>query len=79
VGVADDLLGERVVACIVPLEGATIDEVALQAFLRERLAAYKCPRSVLVLDEADFGLTANEKPMVAEIRRVAMARLAVKA
>ncbi|WP_231562438.1 class I adenylate-forming enzyme family protein [Sphingomonas sp. 35-24ZXX] len=75
VGVPDDLLGEVVVACIVPLPGATISTMALLAKLKERLASFKLPRHLLVLSDEEFALTANEKPVIAEIRRVAAAKL----
>ncbi|MGN8646642.1 long-chain-fatty-acid--CoA ligase [Gracilibacillus sp. HCP3S3_G5_1] len=44
VGVPDEYRGETVKAYIVLKEGATIDEKELEAFCRERLAAYKIPR-----------------------------------
>jgi acyl-CoA synthetase (AMP-forming)/AMP-acid ligase II len=46
VGAPDSLWGERVHAVIVPCAGMTLDEQAVIAHCRERLAAYKCPRSV---------------------------------
>jgi fatty-acyl-CoA synthase len=77
VGVPDNLLGEQVVACIVPLVANHFDDAALQAHLRTRLASYKCPRTILLFEDADFALTANEKPVVAEIRQKAVERLAL--
>lgn len=44
VGVPDEYRGETVKAYIVVKEAATIDEKELEAFCRERLAAYKIPR-----------------------------------
>lgn len=35
-----------IAAFIVPVEGAQPDEAAILAFVRERLAAYKCPRQI---------------------------------
>jgi fatty-acyl-CoA synthase len=75
VGVPDVLLGERVVSCIVALEGVMIDEAGLATHLRERLASYKCPRVILVLSENEFAKTGNEKPVVADIRKAAIERL----
>ncbi|WP_205600694.1 long-chain fatty acid--CoA ligase [Gracilibacillus sp. YIM 98692] len=43
-GVPDEYRGETVKAYIVLKEGATTDEKELEAFCRERLAAYKIPR-----------------------------------
>ena len=45
----DDL--DKPVACVVPVPGATLTEVELVAWCREGLAAFKRPRSVLVLSE----------------------------
>ena len=76
VGLADDLLGERVATCIVPLDGEMVDIEALGLHLRAKLAAFKCPRNILVFDDADFEITGNEKPKVDVIRRKASERLA---
>ena len=46
VGVPDETWGERVVACVVPREGHSCDEVAIRAFAKERLATYKVPKDV---------------------------------
>jgi len=78
VGVPDALLGEMVVSCIVPIEGVTLDEAALLAFLKARLASFKCPRKLLYFDEAEFALTGNEKAKSADIRQLAVARLAAE-
>jgi acyl-CoA synthetase (AMP-forming)/AMP-acid ligase II len=50
VGVPDDRLGEVGVAFVVPRAGAPVDAEAVVAFARERLANYKVPRSVVVVD-----------------------------
>ena len=50
VGVPDRRLGEVATAFVVPRAGATIDEAALIAWCRERMANYKVPRSVDVVD-----------------------------
>jgi HIP---CoA ligase len=50
VGVPDRRLGEVATAFVVPRAGATIDEAALIAWCRERMANYKVPRSVQVVD-----------------------------
>ncbi len=51
IGVPDDKWGERVLAVVVPREGAAIDEASVQAWARARLAGYKVPRSVHVRRE----------------------------
>jgi len=45
-GVPDEEFGEALLACVQPAEGATLDAAQVQAFLRERIAGYKVPRSV---------------------------------
>jgi acyl-CoA synthetase (AMP-forming)/AMP-acid ligase II len=76
VGVPHDSLGELVVACIVLHEGATLDEAAVQAFAKEKLASYKVPRRVLFLDEADLELTGTAKIKTSDLRAMAAERLA---
>lgn len=46
IGVPDDKWGERVHAVVRLREGETLDEDALAAHCRERIAGFKCPRSV---------------------------------
>ncbi|HZP30332.1 MAG TPA: malonyl-CoA synthase [Acidimicrobiia bacterium] len=50
VGVPDADLGEAVVAVVVAEPGATVDEAGLRAAARERLAGYKVPKRVHVVD-----------------------------
>jgi acyl-CoA synthetase (AMP-forming)/AMP-acid ligase II len=51
IGIPDDDWGEAVHALVTPAEGRTVDEVELTGYCRERLAHYKCPRSVEVVAE----------------------------
>jgi len=46
IGLPDDLWGEAVSAVVVPASGAAIDEDALKAWCRERLAGFKTPKRV---------------------------------
>ncbi|MCB9574927.1 MAG: AMP-binding protein [Kofleriaceae bacterium] len=71
-GVPDDEWGQRVAAVIAPRPGATLDDAALQAFLRPRLAGYKLPRAVAycTLDELPVGGSGKA------LRRAARARFA---
>ena len=50
-GVADDEWGERVHAVVAPRPGRTVDPAALDAFLVDRLAGFKRPRSWSVKKE----------------------------
>ena len=51
VGAADPYRGETVVAFVSAQPGAVIDVAALSRFCRERLAAYKCPVDIRVLED----------------------------
>ena len=72
VGVPHETLGELVVACVVEIEGHDIETEALQQFLRERLASYKRPRSILKLQQEDLTFTANAKVRVDALRELAI-------
>ncbi|MCH8507099.1 MAG: long-chain-fatty-acid--CoA ligase, partial [Ectothiorhodospiraceae bacterium] len=51
IGVPDDLWGERVHAIVVPAAGQALDPDALIAHCRQKIAAYKCPRTVEIRQE----------------------------
>jgi acyl-coenzyme A synthetase/AMP-(fatty) acid ligase len=51
VGSRDDAGLETVVAFAVARQGRTIEAVAIDAHCRERMAAYKRPRRLVVVDE----------------------------
>lgn len=51
IGVPDEYRGETVKAYVSLKPGATVQEAELIEFTRQRLAAYKYPRSVVVVDE----------------------------
>jgi acyl-CoA synthetase (AMP-forming)/AMP-acid ligase II len=51
IGVPDDRWGESVKAFVQPADGRTVDPDQLVAFARERLAGYKVPRSIEVVDQ----------------------------
>ena len=65
-GVPDREWGERVVAAIVPRSGSA-DRGAIDGALRERLAGFKRPREIVVVDS--LPLTAGGKPDRAEAAR----------
>lgn len=50
IGVPDELLGEAIVACLVPAPGATVDPRAVLRHCQNHLAAFKLPRDVHLLD-----------------------------
>jgi acyl-CoA synthetase (AMP-forming)/AMP-acid ligase II len=75
VGFPDDLLGELVVACIVPQDGASLTEEGVRAFAREKLASYKVPRLVLFFSGEEVQLTGSAKVKTADLRALVAKRL----
>ncbi len=49
-GVPDETFGEKVAAAVVPHPGATIETEELQAYCREHLHKWKCPKQFFILD-----------------------------
>jgi fatty-acyl-CoA synthase len=68
VGVEDEVLGELICACIVPLEGAIVTGDEIKDFCRGQIAQYKVPDLVWFVDS--FPMTGSGK-----IRRVELARM----
>jgi acyl-CoA synthetase (AMP-forming)/AMP-acid ligase II len=56
-GAPDPTLGEMVAAAVVPHEGSTLDAAAVRAFAAGRLAPFKIPTRILVVDEIPKGPT----------------------
>lgn len=67
IGLPHPDFGEAVVACVVPAKGAALEEGAVRAALRERLAAFKIPKQVLVMPE--LPRNAMGKIQKAELRK----------
>jgi len=57
VGVPDESLGEEVGAAVVLREGEHVDPEELRAYMKEKVAAYKYPRIVWLMDELPKGPT----------------------
>ncbi len=68
VGLPDEVLGERICACVIPVEGAIVSEDEVRDWCRMTLAGYKIPDLVRFVD--GFPLTATGK-----VRRAELARL----
>jgi malonyl-CoA/methylmalonyl-CoA synthetase len=51
VGLPDEKWGEKVVAAVVPKPGATVDPGRIQAYCKQHLHNWKCPKAVLLLKE----------------------------
>jgi acyl-CoA synthetase (AMP-forming)/AMP-acid ligase II len=75
VGVPHPTLGEALVLCAVPREGARPDEAEIRSFLAARLAAYKVPRRVLFFAADELAWTGSQKIQIAPLREAALRRL----
>src|SRR5205807_817182 len=76
VGVPDERLGEVGVAFVVPRAGAVIDPDELVAWARDRMANYKVPRRVEIVDE--LPLNASGKVLKYELKARAAESLAAQ-
>lgn len=54
IGDPDSYWGEKLVALVVPKEGAIINEKAIQDYCREVLSSYKCPRQIIKVDSLAY-------------------------
>ena len=67
IGVPNDVLGELVCACVVPIEGAVITGREIKLFAADTMAGYKVPDIVRFFDE--FPLTGSGKVRRKELSR----------
>jgi fatty-acyl-CoA synthase len=75
-GIPDERLDQIAVLCVELTEGAEANPESLQAFLRERVAAYKVPKRVLIFEAGEIPLTASAtKVRDEELRQLVLARL----
>jgi fatty-acyl-CoA synthase len=75
VGVEHPTLGEAIVLCVVPTEGAVVDEDEIRKYLRGRLAAYKVPKRVLAFRPDELSYTGNQKVQVQPLAEATLERL----
>ena len=66
VGIPHEVKGERPVSAVVLKPGATSTPEEILAWARERIAAYKCPRAIVPVEE--IPMTFSMKPKRIEIR-----------
>jgi fatty-acyl-CoA synthase len=76
VGVPDARYVEEVTAFLIAREGATLDADAIRAFCQGRIAHYKVPRHVLVVDE--FPMTVTGKVQKFKLREQAIEQLGLE-
>jgi long-chain acyl-CoA synthetase len=69
IGVPSEQWGETVHAFVIPKPGASVNATEIIAFCKEKIAHYKCPRSVDVRSEP-FPLSGAGKVLKRELRRL---------
>jgi malonyl-CoA/methylmalonyl-CoA synthetase len=67
VGLSDETWGEIAVAAVIPRPGASLDEASLREWAKQRIASYKVPKRVVVLE--DFPRNAVGKVVKPELVR----------
>jgi fatty-acyl-CoA synthase len=75
VGIPDPRLGEVPVACVVPRRGTTIADDDVAAFCRGRIASFKIPRRVVMVE--DYPMTSSGKVQRLALRDRVLAALGV--
>jgi fatty-acyl-CoA synthase len=76
IGVPNEVLGELVCACVVPVEGALVTEEEVRELCRPALAEFKLPDVVVFLDELPEA--ENGRARRAELSRLMKLRLATR-
>jgi fatty-acyl-CoA synthase len=76
VGVPDPRYGEEVMAFVIAREGTTLDAETIRAFCQGKIAHYKVPRHVLVVDE--FPMTVTGKVQKFKLREQAVEQLGLQ-
>lgn len=72
VGIPDDRWGEAVTACVIAAQPGAVDEQAIIAFARERLAGFETPKRIVVVDE--FPTTVGGKILKYKLRQTLTAK-----
>ncbi|TFG62929.1 MAG: hypothetical protein E4H28_07070 [Gemmatimonadales bacterium] len=67
VGVPNEVLGELICACVIPVEGALVSKDEIRQHCRPALAEYKLPDIVRFLEE--FPLSEEGRPQRADLAR----------
>jgi fatty-acyl-CoA synthase len=77
VGVPDPIMGEVVMAFVIPKPGATLSAEAVIAFARDKIANFKVPRYVEIVEQ--FPLTGSGKVQKFKQKAYAVEKLGLKA
>ena len=67
IGIPSDQWGESVHAVLIPKEGAKLDQTEVIAFCKERIAGFKCPRSIEIV--AEMPMSGAGKILKTELRK----------
>jgi fatty-acyl-CoA synthase len=70
VGSPDPVVGEKIVACVVPREGTMLTETEVRNFLRGSLSSYKIPSRALFFGEDDLPQTGSNKFDIGAIKNI---------
>jgi fatty-acyl-CoA synthase len=76
VGVPDPILGEVVMAFVIPKAGAALSAEEVIAFARDKIANFKVPRYVEIVDQ--FPLTGSGKVQKFKLKAYAVDKLGLK-
>jgi len=76
-GVPDPVMGQKVLAAVVPKPGEQVSEEALLAGLKELIAGYKAPARILVIEREDLIMSASGKVRIPEMGELIVKRLAL--
>jgi long-chain acyl-CoA synthetase len=69
IGIPSEQWGETVHAFVIPAAGASVNAAEIVAFCKDRIAHYKCPRSIDIRTEP-FPLSGAGKVLKRELRRL---------
>jgi long-chain acyl-CoA synthetase len=72
VGVPDERKGERPFAAVVLKAGATSTPADILSWAQERIAPYKCPRRIVLVDEIPYTFSMKPKRLEVRDRVIAM-------
>ena len=75
IGIPNEMLGELICACVIPVEGAIVTGDEIKEFCREQLAHYKVPDAVRFYDT--FPMTGSGKVRRQELERMVGQELSV--
>jgi len=77
IGVPDERYGEELMACIIPRSQASLDQEAIRSFCEGKIARYKIPRYVTLVQE--FPMTVTGKVQKFKLREQAIEALGLGA